>query len=168
MRNPLCLMGFILGLGLGAAAPAFAKVDIEQSGTSKTMRFTIDDVRFGETMVAGQKFATMELAGVDGYTAVQYREGEPELPVLRFFTTGHVRVKADARIPGAAFDTTLQLKPAQPARIKLPGQAQVLVMNDARYQSTEVMPSKLYSVEIGRAHRLNSSHIPLSRMPSSA
>jgi hypothetical protein len=89
----------------------------------------------------------LSLAGVEGYEGILYREGQPELPVLRFYTTGEVRVDAQDRVQGAQLAAGDRILPSQPPRLKLPRLAETLIVNDASYASTELAPAALYDVE---------------------
>lgn len=111
MGRIICSMVIAVGLFVGTAA--FAKVEVSQNGHQTIYDITIDGVDFKPTSLAGMKFVTANLMGVDEFSAIRYDLGKPELPVVRLMLDGIVSVEAQGVAVTSQLLSMAPIKPSQ-------------------------------------------------------
>lgn len=133
----------------GAALRAEVKVTHLTDRTSYDFR--VEGVTYKPVTIDGKTFSKAALVGVDGYEAILYGKGDPEIPVLRFFVDGEGDVVVT---PGAADDIAtrhvpIRIRPSLDSVLKVPGAKAELVFS-GRYSSDAFEPSADFEVtELG-------------------
>jgi hypothetical protein len=151
MRHSQNLMRGVVRVGLLAAiltsSAALSKVLITKTPQGERYDVTIEDVAFREVKLDQRTFVEAKLAGVDGYSGVDYQVGQPELPVVRLTVEGDVRVHAVSEFGLPVMQAPKQaLKPSQPSWSKGSRQAPEVVIDDAAYSSKSIFGQQSYSV----------------------
>lgn len=113
--------------------------------TAERMQITIDDVAFTSSRFTG--FRQARLVGVDDLQATTVEVGEPELPVLRFYVDGDIRVRLGDDLIEAKIQGDEPLVPVQPSRVKTPGQTQAIFINQQAYASQVFGNQVPYTIE---------------------
>lgn len=126
---------------------AVSKVFIQESSDKITYNFTIDDFKFRKVQFLNKNFNTISLIGVEGYEGVRFKEGHPELPVIRKYLFSKPTVVVGKKNLRQLSANSLMLKPSQPSRVKLPSKDTSLVINKAAYESKDFQPKVPYSIE---------------------
>lgn len=144
VSKSLIIMGLVAG-----GAPALAKVDVATRGTQTTYDFHLDGLATKEVAIEGQAFVKAALTGAEGYEAVRFREGEPEIPVVRFFVDGAGEV--DVTLVGD--EPRSVIRPGYPAlpgilsAAKLAGARPRVVRDRAAYADPTPQPAADFEVE---------------------
>ena len=113
--------------------------------TDEGMQITIDAVDFTASRYPG--FQQARFRGVDSLQATTIEVGAPELPVLRFYVDGDVRIRLGDDLVEAKIQGDEPLVPVQPSRLKVPGPEPMLVMKQEAYASRILEDSTPYSIE---------------------
>ena len=113
--------------------------------TDEGMQITIDAVDFTASRYQG--FQQARFRGVDSLQATTIEVGAPELPVLRFYVDGDVRIRLGDDLVEAKIQGDEPLVPVQPSRLKVPGPEPMLVMKQEAYASRILEDSTPYSIE---------------------
>jgi hypothetical protein len=138
-RSCLVLAG---ALGAGAASAAVTKAERVDA---TVWSVEVEDVTLEAT--SSEQAARLRLIGVDGYEGVRYVVGQPELPVVRFFVEGDVRVTAE---PSRSDKVTLlgrELVAVQAPVAKRPGAKRSSVRDAAVYARDAFVSGKTFTVE---------------------
>lgn len=133
----ICLMGTV----------AHAKVSVIGDSNRTTYEFDIEGVDFTPIRVHGQDFLRAGLRGVDGYSAVNYTLGNPELPVIRLIVEGDVTVEAGSFAQTYQLKDGLRLKPSQPSWSKSDKKPPELALNLSAYKANVFGARPLYQIE---------------------
>lgn len=73
------------GLALGLCAlSSWGYVNVQDVADARLYDFSVDSLKFSEKKIDGMVYQSAHLVGVEGYEAIHYQVGAPELPVLRF------------------------------------------------------------------------------------
>lgn len=116
-------MTLALGFAL-LAAPAWSKISTFQTQDRLMTEITVDGIQSESVTIDGQAFDRLRLQGVDGLTAVNYEEGAPGLPVIRFYVDADRA--SDVQIMASKNTFSLSKKvhnilPVLPSLAKIPG-----------------------------------------------
>lgn len=157
---------------MSISSSAFAQVEVIHGKKETVYRVAIEDIHFSKSETAGNLFSTVQLKGVKGHEGILYKEGNPEIPVVRLIVEGKsvaVSESSDAELVKPKFD--LPLKPIQPSAPKIRGAKTKFVVNNRLYKSSKPYPFLSYTVEPagsvrGKARWLVTLH-PVSYQPSS-
>lgn len=145
------LFGLVTWLFFAISVDAIAKVDINKDQGEDIYSVSIEDIIFKKAIVDQREFVVPTLKGIDGYEGVLFKEGNPEIPVVRFYI--ETQLGDDVRIDIAKgysthrLDEGLEIKPVQPSRPKIKGATVDFVINEKLYGSHEFYPKQDYSIE---------------------
>ncbi|MFA6236905.1 MAG: C25 family cysteine peptidase [Bacteriovorax sp.] len=127
---------------------AHAKVSVDKHIDSTIYKFNVDSVQVASKMLDGQKFSVLALEGVKGYEAIDYKIGNPELPIISFNVAADdlndIRIREISE-DGKSFMRVLNLKPNLASVPKIAG-AKYQFTKSLVYNSREEFPSVHYSV----------------------
>ncbi len=139
------------GLLLLLASSAFAKVEVFEVGSKRTYKVTVDAVTPKTVSIDGKSFQKLDLKGVDGYKGILYKEGEPEVPVVRLVVDGkgpiQVRTTNIMFRPLSSEGASVKLAPVQRSATKVAGARSVFMMNAASFNSSSYYPQASYEVK---------------------
>ncbi len=146
-----CLFIFFFSLTIFSFSSS-ATVRIEHDNGELTYKFSIDDVRNGNVVLDERDFAKVELVGVDGYEAIIYREGAPEIPAVRFYVDAESENDIEVLIDqNKSFldrkSIQKPIMPNQPSLAKIKGLLPVFKMSHAIYKENQYMPAKDFDIE---------------------
>lgn len=142
-------LGIFLLAFLAAASPG--TVQITKSTTGTDYLFIVDRVTLdpAETF-EGETFIKVRFDGITGFEGLVADEGKPEIPAIRFYVDGDGAIvvsegERDGVWGGSSNRGRVRpYQPSQPKRYTVPP---VPVLDRAAYQSTELFPKELYTVE---------------------
>lgn len=139
------LVVVLVGLVLGLASLAEAKVSINKGALGTTYDVTVDGIDWQDLTLDQKGFVRPVLQGVKGYEGVLFKEGAPAIPVVRFYVDGEVKITA-AEPAANKISSPKHLVPNQPSVAKRPGATALFTMDSEKYQSSEFYPSQPYEV----------------------
>lgn len=113
--------------------------------TADAMHITIEGVEIANSRYPGYKQA--RLLGVDEIEAVAGNVGDPELPVLRFYVDGDIRIQIGDEHRYSRLTDAEPLVPVQPSRIKRPGLTASLVKNKSAYARNVFAAEPPFTIE---------------------
>ena len=116
------------------SSAAIAKVTIENDSNTTVTKVHVEGVTLAKTTLESSSFATLKLKGIEGFEAIDYQIGKPQIPVLRFFVDGLPTVSfSDAGSPKSII-SGLKVLPNQPSRVKKPNEKVAVVFDAAFYR----------------------------------
>lgn len=136
-----------MGRRLCAAALAVIAVNAQAAvlRTADAMQITIDGIEITPSRYPGYKQA--RLLGVDDLQATTVNVGAPELPVLRFYVDGDIRIQVRGERRYARLVDAEPLVPVQAPQVKLPDLHPTLVIDKAAYASKVLESEPPYTIE---------------------
>lgn len=146
MRRIFCVT-FVFGVVV--ASLATAKVEISHKDNKLRYDISIENVSFKMVEFGKHRFMKLALEGVDGYEAVDGKIGEPEIPVLRFYVNGNVRMSANWDNAKVIQHKTagLYVKPVFPSVEKRPGSKREVIFKKKSYGTTDFIKNDLVKIE---------------------
>ena len=122
-------------------------VTVDKAPESTIYHFHIDKVVPAKFEIHGQAFHTVTLSGVEGYEAIRFEEGEPELPVIRFFVLGDgdIKIVAKPSTREQPRHTDLPWLPSIAPIKKIAG-AQTVVKSGRGYYTDASLPSENFLI----------------------
>ena len=128
------------------AVCAQAKVLVDKNGSFTRYDFFVDGVQQKNIVVEGQNFIRTTLQGVEGYEAIHYKLGLPEIPVIRFYVSGDVKitVSEEKSLPETL---PLRLIPNLESLEKIQGAERKLIMDKSFSQTKAYWPNRNFDVQ---------------------
>ena len=128
---------------------AHAKVSIDTRIDSTIYNFNVDKIQMAKKTIDGHTFSTLALAGISGYEAIDYKIGNPELPIISFNVfaddISDIHIKENTLESINSFMRVLNLKPNLASVPKIAG-AKYHFTKSLVYTSNEEFPTFHYSV----------------------
>lgn len=150
----------LLFIAVGLSAQGFSKVEIAKTKTRTTMNFSIEGIDQSIKRNGSEKYVRLSLNGVERYAAIDYKPGEPELPVIRFYTTGKVRV-AYPMLKTRRLNTKTRVYPSQPEVEKIPGVKSPFVIDERVYRRNRFAVNRLRPFEITSVASVRGAQVQL-------
>ena len=131
------------------APSAFANVSITQNAGIKNYSFSVEGIKTSQREIDGQVFQTANLVGVNGYEAVNYEVGAPEVPVVRFMVEAEkasdiqVNVIPTKKLRTYSLPNTLM--PSLESVPKIAG-ARFKVVKGSQYRSFSSYPANSFEI----------------------
>lgn len=138
---------FLFFAGIFLSGQSFGEVTKSQIGSVTTYRFSIDDVQFEKSILNGRTFQRATLLGVKDYEGIEYEVGAPEIPVIRFFADGAVKVRVSESIRSGTLEAGQRLRPNQPSHEKAPHKDPAFTFNTAAYESRSLDSFEAWTIE---------------------
>jgi hypothetical protein len=132
---------------------AQAKVFMIEGDNQTTYEFDIDGVYTSPVNVMGKDFLKVELMGVEGYEAVRYSIGKPEIPVIRLIVEGDVAVEAESGAQTGLLKNGMRIKPSQPSWSKSEKNEPGLAIDFKAYQASVFENRPSYEIESVGSYR---------------
>ncbi len=124
---------------------SYAGVVRYQDGDSTIYNFKIDDIKLENI---GSKYVRAKLMGVSSHDGIFYKEGFPEIPVIRFYVEGlDVDVDFPKREKGGRNRLAREIIPSQKPLEKRRGASNPFLRNDQFYSKNVMWPVTNYSIE---------------------
>jgi subtilisin-like proprotein convertase family protein len=133
-------------LGSLLTTTALASVKVTESADEIRYDIQIDKISLSKAMIENQEFEKAKLMGVEGHEGILYKEGFPEVPVVRLLVNGIPEVQSGA-VGKAVLRLVKPLMPSQPSMPKIQGAKVPFTLNRAVYKSNVAWPRGEYSVE---------------------
>ncbi len=128
-------LSLVLGLAL-LSAPAFSKITKITNEDGITYDISVDGLNTEMVVLNGREFQKLNLVGVDEMQSIQYVQGAPQVPVLRFYADADKMndIQISANENKNEINKTIQnILPVLPSLVKLPG---------STYQESDLTVSK--------------------------
>jgi len=128
-------LSLVLGLAL-LSAPAFSKITKITNEDEITYDISVDGLNTETVVLNGREFQKLNLVGVDEMQSIQYVQGAPQVPVLRFYADADKMndIQISANQNKNEINKTIQnILPVLPSLVKLPG---------STYQESDLTVSK--------------------------
>ncbi len=136
---------FLFGSFL-AATTSQARVTVTETATETRYEIEIEKVSFERVEIENREFQKAKLKGVDGYNGILFREGYPEIPVVRILVNSAPTIQTSKPNMKSAKFLPAPILPAQASLPKIKGATAPFVMNGAIYKSNMSWPKTDYSV----------------------
>lgn len=125
-----------------------AEVSKTTEGPVETIHVRLKGLDFGRTSIEGREFLVPKIKGAGGYSAILYREGYPEIPVVRFYVSDKPTVSIiQSKTRHELLPEDLLIKPSQPSHPKVLGAMVPFTMDESFYARDEFWPNQAYSIE---------------------
>ncbi len=151
---------------------ATARISATEYDKSVRYSITVDEVQVNEVELDGRNWLKAKLVGVEGHEGILYREGSPEIPVIRLYVDGasEIRIDYESSESKSFYSEKVKLAPVQRSAPKIRGASTAFRFDAAAYQSQSFYPAQPYTVEEagwinGKRRQLVTLH-PLSYNPA--
>ncbi len=140
----ICLILFVIIF----SNESFAIIKAKRLNDGYEYSIKVENVLFSNTSIHGMNFVEAKLVGVEGKEGIFYKEGFPELPVIRFYVSGDVSVRTSVPAINVIEEKKVYIKPAQPSQPKIKNYTAPFVINKLFYKSDAFWPEKVYDVAV--------------------
>ncbi len=146
--NPL----FSLILASIFSFSVFAKISTVQNANETMIDVTIDKLDISTVDIDGKKFLKAKFDGVGAQQAILYKEGFPEIPVVRFYVEADSEKDVNISMAKANYTKGItklnnRLMPSQESLPKIANAVRQFRFNKAFHAQNEFWPQKKYQVE---------------------
>jgi len=126
---------------------AQAKVEKKEDATTIQYDFLIKQAITAPVVMDGKTYTKLRMQDADNYDAIYYKQGFPEIPVVRLFIEDeNPIIQFDEKIVKTSV-LKASVVPNQPSQIKLPDQPIIFSMNEQAYHQNSFYPKETYKVE---------------------
>jgi subtilisin-like proprotein convertase family protein len=150
--SPLKFISPVIFFLLISFSASWARVDVQQVGNKTIYHFQIDGIDSQTLTLDGEQYVRQRLQGVNGHEGVFWREGMPEVPVVRLlvpsFHPENIKITVSEKktnTENGVWD--FPLVPSQPSTPKIAGAKTKFVKNLNFYKADEEWPQTDFTVE---------------------
>ncbi len=131
-------------------AQLHAEVTVDEVGNKIIYSFELDGVDVTNTDIRGIRFIKAKIKGADGYEAIHFVEGQPEIPVISFYVNAEriedVKVVFSNKNLPQVRKHVNDIVPAQKSAAKFFGHGSTYVVNTTIYSENKFYPEGLFKV----------------------